>query len=264
MKISIILPAYNRENTIACSIQSILKQTWKDFELIIVDDGSTDNTCSVVETFSDSRIKYYRQENAGASSARNMGVIYSESDIIAFCDSDDTWKEDKLEKQIRFMEDNPEISLVYTAYMMHMHDKEVRVPNEGYICDRNILSRLLVKNTIGAPTIMVKKDVFRAVGGFDTSMKSLEDWDFAIKVAKKYQIGFIDEILVDAYDTGTGISHSIAPYFQSRCLMVTRYASDMQRLGIFDIYVSDILERAESNGILENVKRMLLMYLGQM
>ena len=261
MKISIILPTYNRESTIARSIKSILKQTWQDFELIIVDDGSTDNTCSVVESFSDSRIKYYRQENAGASSARNIGVTYSETDIIAFCDSDDVWKEEKLEKQVRFMEVNPSTSLVYTAYMMHTRDRDIRVPKEGNICDKDILSGLLVKNSIGAPTVMVRKDAFQAVDGFDISMKSLEDWDFAIKVAKEYQIGFIDEILVDAYDTGTGISHSIAPYFQSRCLMVARYAKDMQNLGVFDTCVTDILERANANGILDNVKQMLMIYI---
>ena len=98
--ISVVLPSYNRAHILPRAIESILGQTYKDIELIIVDDGSSDNTAEVVGSFSDSRIVYVRQENAGACAARNNGIAHARGDYIAFQDSDDIWHQDKLEKQL--------------------------------------------------------------------------------------------------------------------------------------------------------------------
>lgn len=98
--ISIVLPSFNRAHILPKAVESILRQTYKDFELIIVDDGSSDNTCEVVKGFNDDRIVYVHQENAGACVARNNGIDHARGEYIAFQDSDDVWHEDKLEKQL--------------------------------------------------------------------------------------------------------------------------------------------------------------------
>ena len=102
-KISVIIPTYNRRLSIEVAIKSVLSQSYKEFELIIIDDGSTDKTKELIEFIDDRRIQYFYQENQGSSVARNLGVEKSEGDFIAFLDSDDCWLEDKLEKQFSFL-----------------------------------------------------------------------------------------------------------------------------------------------------------------
>ena len=188
--ITIIIPTYNRANKIHKSIASILAQTYQDFELLIVDDGSTDNTQEVVESFGDDRLRYVRMpQNGGASAARNEGARLAQSEWIAFHDSDDTWRPDKLEKQVAYVKQHPEYAFVYCSYLMHKGEEEIAVPNEtwGGKLEGDLFTSLLVRNSIGAPTMMMKKAVFEEVGGFDTTLKSLEDWDLALRVAENIQ-----------------------------------------------------------------------------
>ena len=98
--ISVIIPVYNREKTVKKAIDSVLAQTWKDMEIIVIDDGSTDKSAEVIKSIKDARIKYIYQKNAGACAARNHGLDLATGDIIAFHDSDDVWHKDKLEKQL--------------------------------------------------------------------------------------------------------------------------------------------------------------------
>ena len=115
-KVSVIIPTYNREGILGRSIESVLNQTYTEFELIIVDDGSTDNTRQLVENIHDDRISYYYvKNNSGAAAARNYGIERAEGEYIAFQDSDDYWHSDKLEKQMKVMESNPDIGFVFHA-----------------------------------------------------------------------------------------------------------------------------------------------------
>ena len=122
-KVSVIIPTYNREATLKRAVESVLNQTYTDFELIIVDDGSTDNTRQLVENIHDDRITYYYVKiNSGAAAARNYGIERAEGEYIAFQDSDDYWHSDKLEKQMKVMESNPDIGFVYHIIKYNLKD----------------------------------------------------------------------------------------------------------------------------------------------
>jgi len=194
--ISIIVPTYNRQNLIKDAIQSVVKQTYKDWELIIVDDGSTDNTKSIVSEYTkkDSRIRYFYKKNGGQGSARNLGVLESKGEYVAFLDSDDEWLEDKLEKQISFLEKNKSASFCYT--------KSVSVFPNGkrkyFGQDTKKLYRFLLMG-IGTSSLssvlFVKKDLLR-IGLFDeaTELIGLEDNEHGIRTSNLVGV-YLDEPL---------------------------------------------------------------------
>ena len=208
--ISVIIPTYNRANTIARAINSVLAQSYNNIEIIIVDDASTDDTFKIIQTFKDSRIVYIKNEkNLGPSISRNKGALAARGEIIAFQDSDDEWLDNKLQMQIEKMRNNPEFAMVYCPFMCF--DKELirQFPDKDIpICELegNIYMSLLKYNKIGTPTILVKKEIFEIVGGFDENMYALEDWDFAIKISQNYKIGYVSTPLVNAYHSTNGVN----------------------------------------------------------
>lgn len=263
-KVSVIIPTYNRADMLLNSVNSVLQQTYSNIELIVVDDASTDNTLEVVENINDKRFRYIKlPENMGASSARNVGVEYAESDIVAFEDSDDIWRLDKLEKQMNYWKAHSEFSMIYCQYNMHVREIECLAPNKEWYGDLegDIFPWLLLRNTVGAPTMIMYKNCFQDVGGFDTTLRSLEDWDFAIRFAEKYMVGYVEEPLVDAYYSEGGVSSGTAAYYESRCKMIAKYREEMLAYGIFDSVIDDLFQRAEKRNLLETVKKMLMLYL---
>lgn len=197
--ISIIIPAYNSAGTIHATIESVLNQTFTNFELIIVDDGSTDDTAQIVRRFQDERLVYIYQPNSERSAARNNGIAHAKGHYIAFLDSDDLWLPTKLEKQIMLMEGNPDLGLVYcdmilfdsyTARDVSRHS-QLATPHRGRVPLRDIL----VQNFISSPTPLVRRQVFEQVGGFDTTLVPCEDWDMWIRVVARFTIDYIPEPL---------------------------------------------------------------------
>lgn len=263
-RISVIIPTYNRAGKIEKSIKSVLDQTYKDFTLIIVDDCSKDNTEEVINEIGDERIVYHRLlENKGAGGARNEGARLAETEYIAFQDSDDIWLPDKLEKQVEYMENNPDAGLVYGKMKVISPEKTYEFPNDSVLGDLegDIFHYLLRRNSIGTPVMFMKKKFFDEVGGFDTSLRCLEDWEFAIRFSKKFKIGYIDEVLIDSYLSDGGVSRNIGAYYETRCKILARYKEDIIGLGVFDEVVSDIFTRAEKSGVLQPVQKMLMSYL---
>ncbi len=265
-KVSVIIPTYNRAATLLNSINSVLQQTYSNIEVLIMDDGSTDNTQELVEGIADERVRYIRlPQNMGASGARNAGVAYAESEIVAFEDSDDLWRPDKLEKQMNYWREHPQVSMVYCACCLHDKDGEGRFPNEqleGEL-EGDIHAWLLLRNSIGTPAMLMYKDCFLDVGGFDTTLNSLEDWDFVIRFAEQYLIGYVDEALLDVYHTEGGISSRVGAYYESRCRMIASYRERLLAYGIFDYAVNDLFKRAQNRNMLEEVKKMLLLLLSE-
>ncbi|MGN0364326.1 MAG: glycosyltransferase family 2 protein [Suilimivivens sp.] len=264
-KISVIIPTFNRANLLECSIQSVLEQTYDNLEVIIVDDGSADNTQEVVNAFQDNRIVYHKlSSNQGVSNARNAGVSVATASLVAFQDSDDRWRKDKLQKQMEYWRQHPEFQMIYTAYLYHAEGGEAFVVPSTKVkgdLEGDIFTDLLLRNTVGAPTILMKKECFLKSGGFDTSLKSLEDWEFAVRFAKDYEIGFVKEPLVDAYLSHGGVSSATGAYYESRCKMLAKYKKEMQEKGIFEQVTADILNRAQNSGVLEVVEKMLMIFL---
>lgn len=182
--VSIIIPTYNRGNIIKETINSVLNQTYQHFELLIIDDGSTDDTKKIVQSIKDNRISYFWQENSGLpAKARNEGLKNAKGNYIAFLDSDDLWLPNKLEKQIKMFEKNEDLLLVST-------NGTVFNQNISYICfpiqKNKIISfkELLKENIIINSSVLMKKDVINAIGFLDEErkLKSMEDYDYWLRL----------------------------------------------------------------------------------
>ena len=262
--ISVIIPTYNRADKIKKSVQSVLDQTYGEFDLIIIDDASSDDTESVVKSIQDSRIRYKKlKANLGAAGARNEGVKQTDSKYIAFHDSDDLWMPDKLEKQLRYMENNPDVGMVYGKLKVISPERTYEFPNETIDGDLegNLYSWLLKRNTIDTPSMFIRKKCFVETGGFDSSLRCLEDWEFAIRFSRKFKIGYIDEVLLDSFVSEGGVSGNIGSYYETRCKIVALHKEDIIRMGLLDEIVMDVFSRAEKSGVLSQVKKMMMAYL---
>lgn len=198
--ISVILPTYNRSKLVGRAINNILKQSYENFELIIVDDNSSDDTESVVKKFEDKRIRYVKNDiNRGACFSRNLGIKLSRGEYIAFQDSDDLWDEDKLKKQIEFIEES-KFDFVFCK-IKKINSKGVItsiVPND-FICNMKIDSHLLLcGNLISTQTILSKRKCFDKIL-FDENLPRYQDWDLVIRISKNYNIGFQNDVLAEQY-----------------------------------------------------------------
>lgn len=265
-EVSVIIPTYNRAHCIRDAVESVLGQTYPVKEIIVADDCSGDNTKEVLKKIKDERIRYYcLPENKGAGGARNYGVSKASGEYIAFHDSDDRWDLEKLSKQMAYYERHPECGLIYNAFsvLLYGNEKASIFPdmNSGRKLEGDILKELLLKNTIDAPTMLMRRDVFETLGGFDEAMRSLEDWDLALRVARQYPIGFVPEVLLYSENTVDGVSANCAAYYQSRCYMLKKFRTDYIQTGTLNAAVQSILELALADGILPQVEKMLMLYL---
>lgn len=266
-KVSVIIPTYNREKTILRAIHSVLNQTYTNLEVLVIDDGSTDGTAALVNSIEDERLKYVvLEQNGGPSNARNVGVQMAEGEWIAFQDSDDCWHENKLEKQIEYVEKNPQYSLIYCMSMNYfLNGNTLVVPPAPLpdVMEGNMLHTLLERNVVDTPTMFMKRECFLTVGGFDVTYKALEDWEFMVRFAKAYEIGFIPKVLMDSYMLNDGVSSNLGAYYEGRCKMLGQYKAEMMQEGVLESVMMDILERAQAAGILDSVKKMMMLYLSQ-
>ncbi len=209
IKVSVIIPTYNRAGLIKRSIRSVLDQTYQDFEIIIVDDGSTDDTKTVIESISGPKIRYIRHEiNRGPSAARNTGIKNANGRYIAFQDSDDEWLPDKLEKQmICFDGENNNISIVYCGLWRIKRDNAILIPSPSTpLKEGDIHLSVCAGNFIAMPTIVCKTECFSKAGLFDEKFNHLVDWDLLIRLSKYYRIKYVDEPLVLSYFTPGGVN----------------------------------------------------------
>ncbi len=201
-KVSVIIPTHNRAEFLCSAIISVLNQTFQDFEIIVVDDASMDNTHEVVSSFNDKRIKYMRHEiNKGASAARNTGIKNSSSDYIAFLDDDDEWLAEKLEMQISLLEKTPpKVGVVYTGYVIVDRASGQIIYQRISTKKGDIFNEMLIENVIGAtPSVLLRKECFNKVGLFDENLSTFEDWDMWIRISKEFHFECIKEVLVKCY-----------------------------------------------------------------
>jgi glycosyltransferase involved in cell wall biosynthesis len=195
---SVVIPTYNRADLIGRAIRSVLAQTYTNFEIIIVDDGSTDNTQEVVQKFGDSRIKYVPHDiNRGLNNSRNTGIKNSTGEYVAFLDSDDEWLPKKLEKQLEaFAKGGAEVGACYTWLNSINEDtkKELIVSPlfEGYIFED-----LLYSQFANPSSMVVRRSCFDVVGVFDTdeSFRACEDWDLWLRLSREYKFAVVPEVL---------------------------------------------------------------------
>lgn len=192
-KVSVIIPAYNAENTILETIVSLQKQTFQDIEVLVSDDGSKDRTVEVVQEITDPRIQVFSYPNGGVSVARNRGIEQAKGEFIAFIDSDDLWTEDKLELQLAALEQHPEASAVYswTVNMMDNGGSLSFVQGGESTVEGNIYPDLLLGHLIGSGSnVLVRREVIDVVGGYEPDLE-FSDWIFCLRVAAKFNFAVV-------------------------------------------------------------------------
>jgi glycosyltransferase involved in cell wall biosynthesis len=199
IKISVIIPTYNRANLLMRSINSVLNQTYKDFELIVINDGSTDNTGEIVENLrkNDERIIYIKIDNSGGPAhPKNIGIKKAQGEYIAFLDDDDEWMPTKLEKQISLFEKtNKEDLTIVSCDSVVIDNKGETAVKTSKITNYG-LRDLLIKNSIFTGTVLVRSLAIQNIDLFDEKLKFLEDWDMWIRIlSKDKKIEFYPEIL---------------------------------------------------------------------
>jgi glycosyltransferase involved in cell wall biosynthesis len=193
--VSIVIPTFNRATLLPESISSVLKQSYSNFEVIVVDDGSTDSTADIVNSFCDTRLIFVKQDNKGRSAARNRAIAMARGRYIAFLDSDDMYLEGKLEKQINYMDSHPNVGMTYTSALCIDERGNLLPRKYEATVSGNIHEQIAfyIPVTITLPTVMVRREVFDAVGGFDETMYRFEDTDMWRRISKSYCIGAIQE-----------------------------------------------------------------------
>ncbi|WP_218092952.1 glycosyltransferase [Paenibacillus solanacearum] len=197
---SVIIPTYNRDQYIGRAIESVLKQTYKDFEVIVVDDGSTDNTAKVVQSY-DARVRYVYQKNSGPSEARNTGIRFAKGTYIAFLDSDDAFLPNKLLRNKQFLDKHPSCRFLYSWYYDRKGDRKrkivrkVRTPSKLNKFRYYLYKR---KFTIRTSTAVIHRSCFDKVGLFNPNYRYSQDWDMWLRLARYYR-GYCQKLPLAVY-----------------------------------------------------------------
>lgn len=198
--ISVIIPTFNRAKTIQRAVNSVLKQTYKDIEVIIIDDGSTDNTEDIIKEINNSKIKYIKlDKNYGACYARNVGINMAKGEYLTFQDSDDEWVEEKLQLQLNNLKANN--SDIDFCSILICNKKSKRIPNEAKIMKmkkKGIKRALLYSNFVSTQAILGKTECFKREM-FDNEMLRLQDYDLILRMSNYFKISYTKKVLVKLF-----------------------------------------------------------------
>ena len=211
-RVSIVIAAYNAAETLSETLASIEAQTFADFEIIVVDDGSSDATPLLLEGHAGTsqRLRWVRQENAGVAAARQHAISIARGELIAFNDADDLWLPDKLSRQIALLDGDTEVGFVYTNARDFFPDRDAphtlfdqKAPARG-----DVLGALFRGNFVMTPTVVVKKSALQAVGGFDRTFQVNEDFDLWMRLAAHCRFDYVDDVLVRRRILESGLTRS--------------------------------------------------------
>lgn len=251
--ISVIIPTYNRMKTLPRAIKSVLNQTYQNIELIIVDDGSTDGTEEYIAGLQDSRITYVKNEkNLGPSATRNKGAQIAKGEYIAFQDSDDDWKIDKLEKQMKVMQDeNKPVKMVYCEIAMYDSNGKfyLLIPSKKVELQKkegDLFSYLLLNALISTQTMLIERKAFLELGGFNEQLQSYEDWEFSLRFAERHQIGFVEEDLAQVHYSSNSVNQRYPERIRTQMYMMQEMISQLRERGMLRAKLEEIQYEASS------------------
>lgn len=197
MKVSVIIPTHNRAHTLARALDSVLQQTLPADEIIVIDDGSTDNTAALMEEYPD--VVYLRQPNAGVSHARNTGIAAARNDWLALLDSDDAWHPQKLERQVRALQPQPGYRLCHTDEIWIRNGARVNPMNKHAKRGGRIFQHCLPLCAISPSSVLLHRGLFDDTGPFDETLPACEDYDLWLRITAKYPVLYLDEPLITKY-----------------------------------------------------------------
>lgn len=249
--IEVVIPVYNGERFILDAINSAVFQTLSPTKIIVVDDGSTDNTNSIVSEYAKTskvEIKIVSKINGGLSSARNAGILASTAEFIAFLDADDTWVESKLEEQIKVYKNTQftNLALVYCDYdVMDSNGiikyKNYKAPLDGKRMRGMVFEELLERNKItsSGSGVLIKREVFDTVGLFDEKLKWGEDWDMWLRIAQKFEVDFANSILVHIRKNESNMTSNPVKVFEGEVAFYDKWISILGKRYTTPIFWSD-------------------------
>lgn len=238
--VSVIIPLYNRENTIQRSVDSILNQTYTNIEVIVVDDGSTDKSVDMLKKYvDDSRVRVFCQgKNKGANAARNRAIREAQGEYIAFQDSDDEWMPCKLEKQIPYMINYGYLAS-FSSFRRHYGQDVQVIPEINWSLDSESLRNRLKKgNVVGTPTLIIHKQIVDKIGMFDETMPRLQDYEFVIRIIKQFDMCYINEPLVNEYQLNGCISLNQESLAKAQVLLMKKHADFIDVENMWNEYLT--------------------------
>lgn len=245
-KVSVIIPIYNAQATVSEALDSVLAQTYTDYEMIVVNDGSTDNSEGIIRRYLTAGmgdITCVTQRNKGAAAARNAGIRIARGELIAFLDADDLWDKDKLKTSVETLDAHPGVMLAFSDMRHHVDGEAVHASylhERGYrhVASGQIYDNLLKENFIFTPTVVMRKSIFAKAGYFDESLKIAEDYDLWLRITKDSEVLFIDRPLVTRRRTGSNITQDKQLYIESairlREKLLQTHAQEPQRRAIIE------------------------------
>ena len=260
VKVSVIIPTYNCLSYLPKAIGSVLKQTYHDVELIIIDDNSNDGTSTYLASIDDERIITIPTLGVGAPQARNLGIEKATGEYIAFLDADDFWFPEKIERQLEFHQRFPDLAMSFTNYEHLTEDYQVIVDcfsywsqfqdqDELFINIENPLEFIIENNVIGTSTVMVKAEVFSQTDSFNADIKYGEDWELWLRMSENHQVGVLNSVQVGYLMRASSVTQTESlklRNLQSIESILQRYQNDSERWNLsqssFNIAKARILE----------------------
>jgi glycosyltransferase involved in cell wall biosynthesis len=201
-RVSIVMATYNYAQYLSEAIESVLAQTFEDWELLVIDDGSTDGTAELLESYAaDTRIRIIASDNLGQPRAKNLGIRLSRASLIAFLDGDDRWRRNKLARQLEEIESNPTIGVLATARQLIDPDGNPIAIQQAQKLDKNSLEMFLERNPLCFSSVLIRKELLESFGLFDPRYPVAIDYDLWLRLAERTEFQIIDEVLVE-YRTG--------------------------------------------------------------
>jgi len=226
-KVSVIIPTYNCARYVPEAVESVLHQTYQDYEVIVVDDGSTDNTEKVLQKYRD-KIRYIKQKNSGVAAARNTGIREAHGEWVAFLDADDLWLPLKLKIQMEFSDRHPDVDFIYgdassfnSNGVLTKSMFSERQPHEG-----NVIKNLLSENFIPILSVIARKKCFEKAGFFKEGMKYSEDYEMWLRVAKFFKFGYITEVVVSYREHEKSASQNFEKMHAAHLDILNAYLKD--------------------------------------
>lgn len=252
MRVSILLTCYNHIQYLPAAVESILAQTYQDFEIIAIDDGSTDGSREWLEQNCDRMTLLFNKENLGTYGALNAGLEKAQGEFVAIFNDDDLWSPSKLELQVKMMDENPQVGLVHTnGYFIDANGVERHDSPLGFTFPRtatgDVLLALMDANKIIASAVLARKECFDTLGGFNDAYFGSGDWEMWYRIAEKWQVGFVDEPLTMYRVHGGNASHRLPQIWSDDLRLRSWIAQRIDSYG--DRFNAEDLRRAKAHNM---------------
>jgi glycosyltransferase involved in cell wall biosynthesis len=210
-KISVVIPAYNGENTIQLTIESVLKQTYTDFELIVINDGSQDSTLEILSKINDPRLKIFSFENAGLHISRNRGLHNAVGEFVSFLDADDIWTPEKLASQLQALQQNTDYKVAYSWTDYIDAQGKFLVSGRHFTANGDVYEQLLLSNFLeNGSNPLICREAITLIGGFDESLNAAQDWDMWLRLADKFNFVCVPSVQILYRVSANSLSANLA------------------------------------------------------